>query len=72
MNYSAPDVTSEVAARQALRYRQMSPDDKLALADGIWDLAWEAVKAGVRLPHPAYDAASVNANARDVFRGAAD
>lgn len=72
MNLSVPDVTSEVAARQALRYRQMSPDEKLALADGIWDLAWEAVKAGVRLRHPAFDEASVNATARDVLRRAAD
>lgn len=72
MNISVPDVTSDVTARQARRYRQMSPDEKLALADGIWDLAWDAVKAGVRHRHPALDEASVNATARDVFRRAAD
>ncbi len=72
MDIPAPDVISDVAVRQALRYRQMSPDEKLVLADAIWDLAWEGVKAGVRLRHPAYDEATVNANARDVFRRAAD
>ena len=71
MTTSIPDVAADVAARQALRYRQMSPDEKLALADSIWELAWDAVKAGVRLRHPAYDEASVNAVARDLFRRAA-
>lgn len=72
MNISAPDVTADVTSRQTRRYRQMSPDEKLALADGIWELAWDAVKAGVRLRHPAFDEASVQATAREVFRRAAD
>ncbi len=38
----------------------------LALADGIWDVAWEAVNAGIRLRRPEYDDASVKATARDL------
>lgn len=72
MTYNSPDVSPDVAARQLLRYRQMSPDEKLALADGIWDLAWAAVTAGIRLRHPAYDESTVLATARAAFRRAAD
>lgn len=72
VTYHSPDVSPGVAARQVLRYRSMTPDQKLALADDLWDLAWDAVTAGVRLRHPECDEATVIANARAVFRRATD
>ena len=66
------DVSPEVAERQAQRYRQMTPAEKLARADAIWDLAWDAVTSGVRLRDPDLDDASVTRTARELFRRAAD
>ena len=50
----------------------MTPTEKLACADAIWDLAWDAVTAGVRLRHPDMDDAAVTVAARALFRAAAD
>ncbi len=72
MDYRAPDVSPDMAARQAERYRRMTPNQKLAIADDIWRLSWEAVRAGVRLRHPTFDEATVDAHARVIFRRAAD
>jgi hypothetical protein len=72
MPFRLSDVSPEVAARQNLRYRQMTPTEKLACADAIWDLAWDAVTTGVRLRHPEMDDAAVTNAARELFRRAAD
>ncbi len=72
MYFNAPHVSPEVAQRQAERYRAMTPDEKLACADTIWDLAWDAVNAGVRLRQPELDDASVARVAREIFRRATD
>lgn len=72
MFFDAPHVSPEVAQRQAERYRAMTPDQKLACADAIWDLAWDAVTTGVRLRQPELDDASVTRVARELFRRAAD
>jgi hypothetical protein len=61
-----------VAELQAQRYRAMSPAEKLAQADALFDLAWDAVKAGVRMRHPEFDDAAVHHAARALFRRAAD
>lgn len=55
-----------------LRYREMSPGSKLALADSLWDLAWDATKAGIRLRQPHLDSASVDLLARQILRNATD
>ncbi len=65
-------VSPDVAERQALRYRQMTPAEELAYADAIWDLAWDAVTSGVRLRDPELDDATVTRTARELFRRAAD
>lgn len=67
-----PDVSDTVATLQARRYRAMSPAEKLAQADALFDLAWDAVKAGVRMRHPDFDDAAVHHAARALFRRAAD
>lgn len=67
-----PGVSVIVAELQAQRYRAMSPTEKLAQADALFDLAWDAVKAGVRMRHPDFDDAAVNRAARALFRSAAD
>ncbi len=72
MFFAAPHVSPEVAQRQAERYRAMTPDQKLACADAVWDLAWEAVTAGVRLRQPELDEAGVTRVARELFRRASD
>jgi hypothetical protein len=66
------DVSSDVAERQARRYREMTPAEKLGRADAIWELAWDAVTSGVRLRNPEFDDASVTRTARELFRRAAD
>lgn len=68
----SPDVSDTVAELQAQRYRAMSPNEKLAKADALFDLAWDAIKAGVRMRHPDFDDAAVDRAARDLFRRAAD
>ena len=72
MPFAATDVSPEVAMRQAQRYRQMTPSEKLACADAIWDLAWDAVSTGVRLRHPELNDVAVTRMARELFRRAAD
>ena len=70
---SAPDhVSPEVARRQAARFRAMTAAEKLACADALWELAWDAVKAGVRMRHPELDEIAVMREARAIFRSAAD
>jgi hypothetical protein len=70
---SAPiDVSPEVAELQLHRYRAMSPAEKLACADALWDLAWDATRAGVRMRHPEYDESTVTSAARAIYRGATD
>ena len=66
------DVSPEVAELQTQRYRQMTPAEKLARADAIWELAWDAVTTGVRLRDPDLDDATVTRTARELFRRAAD
>ena len=72
MPFSPPDVLPEIAALQSQRYREMSPADKLAIADGLWDLMWSATKVGVRMRNPSPDEAGVNAQARELIADAAD
>jgi hypothetical protein len=50
----------------------MSAAEKLACADALWDLAWEATRAGVRMRHPELDEAAVTGAARAIFRSASD
>ena len=72
MRYSPSDVLPEVAELQVRRYRAMSPAEKLACADALWDLAWDATLAGIRMRHPEYDESAVTRAARAIFRSAAD
>ena len=67
MPFSPPDVLPEIAALQSQRYREMSPADKLAIADGLWDLMWAATKVGVRMRNPALDEAGVESRARELI-----
>ena len=69
---SPADVMPAIASLQAQRYRGMSAGEKLALADGMWELAWEATKAGVRMRHPDLDDAAVAARSKAILRDAAD
>lgn len=70
--FSPSSVMPAVAARQTQRYREMSPDEKLALADSMWELAWDATQAGVRMRYPELDDAAVAVLARAILRDAAD
>lgn len=70
-NFPLP-VSPVVSELQVRRYRAMSAAEKLARADALWDLAWEATKAGVRMRNPEYDEAAVTNAARVIFRSAAD
>ena len=72
MPFSPPDISPELADLQTQRYREMSAAQKLAIADGLWDLAWDATKAGVRMRNPALDEAGVEARARELIADAAD
>ncbi len=65
-------VQSDVTLRQTLRYRAMSFEEKLRLADDLGRLAWELTCTGVRLRHPDFDDARVRDAALGVFRAAAD
>jgi hypothetical protein len=70
---SPPDgVSPEVAQRQVARYRSMTAEEKLACADALWDLAWAATKAGVRMRHPEIDDRALVRDARAIIRLAAD
>jgi hypothetical protein len=72
MPFAPPDVRPEVADLQAQRYRVMSPEAKLECADALWELAWDAVLAGVRMRHPDYDESALRSAARAIFQRAAD
>jgi len=72
VSFPTPDVSDAVAALQVRRYRAMSPAEKLAQADALFDLAWDAVKAGVRMRHPDFDDAAVHHAARALFFRATD
>lgn len=66
------DVAPDVAERQLRRYRQMTAAEKLECADALWDLAWEATRAGVRMRNPGFDESEVTRAARLVFADASD
>jgi hypothetical protein len=72
MPYSSEGVSPDVAELQARRYRSMSAAEKLRCADALWELAWDATKAGVRMRRPADDEAAVTRVARLIFDRAAD
>jgi hypothetical protein len=72
MDYRAPDVSPDVAVRQAERYRRMTPSQKSAIADDIWRRSWDLVRAGVRLRPPTFDEATIDEHAGVIFRRAAD
>ncbi|WP_337172611.1 hypothetical protein [Gemmatimonas aurantiaca] len=65
-------VQPEVLTRQIERYRRMSYEEKLRLADDLYRLAWEMTCAGVRLREPACDESEVRRRARAILRAAAD
>lgn len=46
-------------------YRRKTPDERLAIAHGMWRYARRRVEAAVRWQHPAWDEAAV---AREVSR----
>jgi len=72
MLYAPEGVSPEVIQLQVRRYREMSAAEKLACADALWELAWDATQAGIRLRNPAYDDAAVTRAARIAFNRAAD
>jgi len=72
MLFPPADVSPEVAELQVRRYREMSPAEKLALSDGLWDLAFDLAKAGVLMRSPSLDEASAFRRARELLRHAAD
>lgn len=72
MSFRPPDVSPEVAELQVRRYRVMSPAEKLALADALWRVARDAIRAGVRMRHPELDEPAVDRATREIMRRAAD
>ena len=72
MAYEMRDVNGEVARRQIERYRVMSPAEKLALADSLWDVVWDATKAGVRIRQPTLTEPEVERAASSQLRDAHD
>lgn len=72
MIYPPAGVSEDVAERQLSRFRSMTVAEKLACADALWDLAWDATVAGVRMRHPDSDQNSVVHDARAILRRAAD
>lgn len=54
-------VSRTVADLQARRYREMSPAEKLSLADGLGDVALSFAMAGIRLRRPDLDDGAVQA-----------
>lgn len=71
-DFLPPGLPPEVAQRQATRYRQMSAEEKLRLADSMGRLAWELTCAGVRQRHPELAETQVQASARAILRAASD
>lgn len=72
MPYSSGGVSPDVAELQARRYRSMNAAEKLSCADALWELAWDATKAGVRMRRPDDDEAAVARAAHLIFDHAAD
>lgn len=72
MSVRVRDVSPEVAELQVRRYRGMSPAEKLALADALWRVARDAIKAGVQMRHPELDEPSADRAAREIMRRATD
>ena len=72
MAYGMRDVQQEVARKQIERYRGMSPAEKLALADSLWDVVWDATKAGVRMRQPTLTEPEVERAASSQLRHAHD
>ncbi|MEP7001566.1 MAG: hypothetical protein ABI969_13860 [bacterium] len=72
MTYAMRDVRDDVARRQIERYRVMSPAEKLALADSLWDLVWDATKAGIRMRQPTLTEPEVERAASSQLRRAHD
>lgn len=70
--YSPEGVSPDVAELQVRRYRAMTAAEKLRCADALWELAWDATKAGVRMRRPDFDEVAVTRAARVVFGRAAD
>jgi hypothetical protein len=70
MNFPPAGVAPEAAQRQLDRYRAMTPGQKLACADALWDLAWDATVAGARMRRPDADPASIIRDAREILRRA--
>ena len=62
------------AVPRARQVRGASVTDGLldVAADALFDLAWDAVKAGVRMRHPDFDITAVHHAARALFRRAAN
>jgi hypothetical protein len=67
-----PGVSSEVVERQLRRYRAMSYEEKLHIADDLGRLAWELTSAGIRRRHPELDETRVRSAAVAAFRAATD
>lgn len=72
MAYGMRDAQKEVARKQIERHRVMSPPEKLALADSLWDVVWDATKAGVRMRQPALTEPEVERTASTQLRDARD
>jgi hypothetical protein len=50
----------------------MTAAEKLACADALWDLVWDATKAGVRMRHPNIDDSALVRDARAIISRATD
>lgn len=72
MQFAPRGVMPAVVDRQIARYREMTASEKLALADSLWDLAFEAAKVGVRMRDPSMSDSAVASSARRLLRNATD
>jgi hypothetical protein len=72
MFYPPAGVSADVAERQLARFRSMTAAEKLACADALWDLAWDATLAGIRMRHPNGDENRIVHDARAILHRAAD
>ncbi len=53
------------------RLRQLTPDERVRIANALWEQAWQAAAAGVRARHPDWSDAQIAAGVRELFRDAA-
>ncbi|CAN5908449.1 hypothetical protein BH11GEM2_BH11GEM2_13190 [soil metagenome] len=72
MTYAMREVSDDVARRLIERYRVMSPAEKLALADSVWDVAWDATKADMRMRQPTLSEPDMERAASSQLRRAHD